>query len=156
RGPALDGRPAGPGQDPSLARARRPRPQAARRQIEVRTGFASSIETQALPGCTRRWIIAGSRPFLFALLGLAFALGAAGCGPFVDQSNLQDRADEPAGDLGSGGSVAERFVARCDGLTAVDVQLAVYPSLPRQNGQITIALRPVGTNDEPGAPLETA
>src|SRR5262249_43616785 len=84
----------------------------------ARSGFASSIETPALPGCMRRWIMAGSRPFLFALLGLAVAMGAVGCGPFVDQFNLQDRADEPAGELGSGENIAERFVARCDGLTA--------------------------------------
>lgn len=75
--------------------------------------------------------------FGLALVGL---LVAAGCGPFPDRFNLHDRADTPAGALGGARSVGQSFIAGCDGLTALDLQVAVYPQVPRTAGRLIVTL----------------
>ncbi len=84
-----------------------------------------------------------------AFLMLLFAL--AGCGPFFDQQNLQDRADQPAGVLGEGRAVAQTFVAHCDGLSAIDLQLAVYPGVATSKGSLYAALVPGPTAGSRGS-----
>ena len=74
------------------------------------------------------------------LAALLLLLVLAGCGPFVDPYNLQDHADTPAGVLGRGATIGQSFVAQCDGLADVDVQVAVYPGIPRTSGSLTLTL----------------
>lgn len=63
-----------------------------------------------------------------------------GCGPFVDPYNLQDHADQPAGLLGGGRTVAQDFVAHANGLSQIDVQVAIYPTIPRTSGSLRVSL----------------
>ncbi|MGH2459430.1 MAG: hypothetical protein ACRDIY_11245, partial [Chloroflexota bacterium] len=64
----------------------------------------------------------------------------AGCGPFIDPYNLQDRADQPAAPLGAGTTAGQTFVAHCDGLANVDLQVAVYPGIARTSGFLVVSL----------------
>lgn len=82
------------------------------------------------------WPGAVRRALVFGLALLAVVL--SGCGPVVDQRNLQERADTPAGVLGGPRTVAQTFVAGCDRLSEIDLQLAVYPNVPDQAGQTVV------------------
>lgn len=81
----------------------------------------------------------GSRTLLAVAIGIVL-LCLTACGPFVDPYNLQDQADQPAGVLGAGTSVGQTFVSHCDGLTAVDVRVAVYPGMARTAGSLILTL----------------
>ncbi len=80
-----------------------------------------------------------------SLAGLALLLVVlTGCGPFFDPANVQNRADEPAGSLGGDQTIGETFVARCDGLSLVEVQVAIYPTAPPGRGTLTLVVEQGG------------
>ncbi len=89
------------------------------------------------------WLVAAG--FLLVVL--------TGCGPFVDPYNLQDRADQPAGLLGAGRFVAQTFVAHGDGMNRIDVQVAIFPTIPRSNGLLRLRLWAVDGSPDPSAPV---
>ena len=86
------------------------------------------------------------RPRLDLLALLTIILFIAGCGPFFDEENVQNRADVPAGQLGAGTVVGQSFVARCAGLTEVDVQVAIYPAIPVSAGRLVLTLSNASTD----------
>jgi hypothetical protein len=89
-----------------------------------------------------------------AFLGL-LCLAATGCGPFLDQQNAQNRADEIAGNLGAGGQVGQRFVSGCAGLSEVDVQIARFPDLPAGSGKLTVSIAADQGPDSSATPIGT-
>jgi hypothetical protein len=68
----------------------------------------------------------------------------AGCGPFASFQDAQNRSDEPAGVLGDGRSVGERFDVHCGDVSALDVQIARYPTVADTGGTITFAVDSLG------------
>lgn len=82
----------------------------------------------------------GLARLLRAALLAVLAVILVGCGPFLDPANLQDQPEQPAGLLGQGRSVGQAFVPRCDGLSAIDLQVAIYPDLPPTNGALLVRL----------------
>jgi hypothetical protein len=76
----------------------------------------------------------------FAFVGLVVALVVVGCAPFVDPESVQNRADTPAGVLGGNAFVGETFTATCNGLSAVDMQVAAYPTVLAFGGQIRLTV----------------
>jgi|GEM_PF-1893742 len=87
---------------------------------------------------------------LWAAVFLVLLLSVVGCGPFYDPSLQYDHATEPAGPPGA--VVSESFRADCDGLTAVDVQVARYPTVAAGADSLRLLLtRQVG-----GAPETVA
>jgi hypothetical protein len=96
-----------------------------------------------LPGVVHRRRILLVAVFLLLFVG--------GCGPFVDPYNLQDLTDQPAAVLGGGATVGQTFTAHDDGLSAIDLQVAVYPTIPRTTGTLVVSLWRVPSSIEPGA-----
>ncbi len=87
-----------------------------------------------------------TRPFSLRLLLALIVVAVTGCGPFVDSWNIQDHADEVAGRLGNGSIVAQTFSAGCPGLSAIDLQIAVYPDVPPSSGSLVVSLYPQPTD----------
>lgn len=71
---------------------------------------------------------------------MAILVTLTGCGPFLDQWNAFDHADQTVGLLGRGTVASQSFVAHCNGLSAIDVRVAIYPSVPRSSGSLSLRL----------------
>jgi hypothetical protein len=88
-----------------------------------------------------RWISRRRLGLLFGLIALLTL--AVGCGPYVDPESVQNRADTAAGRLGSGSVVGQTFIATCDGLASVEVQLAAYPGVKARAGQLRLTVEEI-------------
>jgi hypothetical protein len=82
---------------------------------------------------------AGRRLALLVALVAILEL-AVGCGPFVDPESVQNRADAAAGPLGNSSVVGETFVATCDALSSIEVQIAGYPDVKARRGQLRLTV----------------
>jgi hypothetical protein len=84
------------------------------------------------------------------------AVVGVACGPLIDSGNVQNRADEVAGTIGSGGVIGQRFVSHCDRLSQIDVQIARFPDLGVGSHRLFFSIAPEIDGDGTPTPLSTS
>jgi hypothetical protein len=84
---------------------------------------------KVVPAQSRGWIPA-------ALL----IVGLTACGPFYDPEVLTPPPTVVAGQLGRGHWISQTFLSQCANLAEVDVQIAIYPTMPPSSGHLDLVL----------------